>query len=481
MNNLIQRSASVQFESDEYYISPICDFARSIMRDYLEEHLTFAVSMILANAIQTRIKNGFPEKKGSMTLDISVNSCDISIILKDKGLPSNPDLTFNAEDIFKSQKDFNNMLLHTFLDSVEIRRLGKDGQSICMKLNILERRQNTFVAPEAVAAAPLDTNIMIRRIETKDDALAVIKCLYEAYGYSYIYEKMYYDDSVLELNSSDRIKVFILKNDHDQTAGTFTLKLATQYLDMAEIGTLIVCKEFRNLHLARDMMERGVEEARMAGCSAVMGQPVTYHTATQKLCISLGMAPTAILFEYIDSEMETEYSKEKKRYDACCCVRIFNTTEKRSLYPPKRILNVTERVYKELGASYEIMPDEEIEDFTLSSVETNHRMLFTKINVTQIGKNFEQFLSQCVNSAIVNKHEMIELSLNMFYPGCDHAFEIARKKGFAFSGFIPGSALGDYIIMQMLPGKEINYKDAVLTDGFVELLEEIKQINEWTE
>jgi len=479
MKELNQRSASVQFESDECYISPVCDFVRSIMRDYAEEHLIYAVNMILARTIQTRIENGYPEKKGSISLDISVNSCELSIVLKDKGIPWNPDFTFDEKEIFNSQKDFNNMLLHTFLDSVEIKRLGKDGQSICMKLNLFDRTQNTFSSPEA-SVTPLDTNIRIRRIETKEDAIDVIKCLYEAYGYSYIYEKMYYEDSVLELNSSDRTRIFILKNDHNQTAGTFSLKFSTQYLDMAEIGTMVVCKEFRNLHLVKDMMAKGIEDAQRAGCSAVMAQPVTYHTATQKLCSRFEMAPTALLFEYIDSEMRTEYSIEKSRSDACCCVRLFDKAEKRSLYPPKKIRNFTEKLYRNLGANYEIISDEDIEDFTLSSVEANHRMLFTRINVTQTGRNFEQFLSQCINSAILNKHEMIELSLNMFYPGSDYAFEIACRKGFTFSGLIPGSSLGDYIIMQMLPGKDISYDRSALEDDYTEVLDGLKQINGWT-
>ena len=86
-------------------------------------------------------------------------------------------------------------------------------------------------------------------------------------------------------------------------------------------------------------------------------------------------------------------------------------------------------------------------------------------------------LKDAIQNTIKNKNEMMELVISLNSASAEYGYQIAKKCGFALSGVIPGSANGDYLIMQMLAGEEIKYDQLVLAGEFEELKEDILKLS----
>ena len=115
-------------------------------------------------------------------------------------------------------------------------------------------------------------------------------------------------------------------------------------------------------------------------------------------------------------------------------------------------------------------------DGTELSTEAVSSLKMSKIIVRKAGDDFEETLSMAVKAAIKHKSEMIELVISMNAPSCAHAYHIAKKCEFNFSGIIPGAENGDFIIMQILLGDEMKYDKLVTVGEFEELKNNVIQI-----
>lgn len=435
-----------------------------------------AFRFVVGEILTKRMESAYPDNRGLMYVDIFLKDTFFEVSIRDKGVPGWQDFSYDIGNIARSKKDLRNYMLNLCADGVGIEKLGKDGQRIFIRLRTVNSIQ--FKRPQPYKEIEvLDTNISIRPVETQEDIIEAIRCIYSEYGYSYSYEKLYYVDSFKRALENGELMSFLAVNDHGQTAGHFALSFSEQFRNMPEIASTVIRREFRGLGLIDRFIEYCLEVAKKHNFRAVMSQPVAFHPKAQKAVLKAGFTASSLLLSYISSGLESEYNENKERLDVCACVKIIDATAYSKIYPPKDLTEILEKIYDKLDWNYEFSDEKKLSDSTQISVENQEQLKATKMVLHEAAEDFEEVLREAVQNTIKNKNEMIELVICLNSPSAEYGYQVARRNGLAVSGVIPGSESGDYLIMQMLVGDKLKYDKLVLAGEFEELKEDILKLS----
>ena len=369
-----------------------------------------------------------------------------------------------------------NFILDSCVDEIGMEKLGMDGQRIFIRQKILN--PINFKKPEPYPEVEiLDENISIRPVTTEEDVIEAIRCIYSEYGYSYSYERLYYVDSFMHMVKEKQLMSFLAVNDHGQIAGHFAIVCSDLYRNMPEVSTVVIRKEFRGLGLFSKFMQFSEEYAKQHNFRALMGQPVAFHPMSQKAFLRAGYTATSLLMSYLGSDIESEYNKDSERLSLCVSVKIIDGSAYSSVYMPKELVSLAQKIYDNLGWKYDFRDDFKLSESTLISIENNEPLKMTKIILREASDDLEEILQETKRDAIRKKNEMIELLISLNSSSCEHGYKTAKKCGFAVSGIIPGGQDGDYIVMQILTGDDMDYTKLVMVGEFDELKTDIQNLN----
>jgi hypothetical protein len=218
------------------------------------------------------------------------------------------------------------------------------------------------------------------------------------------------------------------------------------------------------------MCGHGLEMAKQSNARAIMTQPTAYHTATQHVAQKHGYTATGFLFQYVHSDIESEYNTDGRRLDLAIAVKFLNENTKGMAYIPKEHSELIKEIYKKLGAEYEFPEAYQRSQETLLRYEMNTLMKSARIVVTQSGSDFEQELVHTTGILRRNKSEMVEMLINMTDPAAPFAYEAAKTCGYFFTGILPGGEKGDYLVMQNLFWGNVDADLVAVTGEYTEIL-----------
>jgi len=473
----MKKLASLEIDNNKIFVEPILCFLDSVVskhptHDFCRyNRLRFVVGEIL----EKRVRNAYPNSKGKIVVELFLSEEFFEVSVKDKGVPAWEVFSYHDSVNTADEKAIRNYLLDMWMDDIGMEKLGKDGQRIYVRMKIIN--PITFVVPEPyLETEVLDTNISIHEVKSKEDVIEAIRCIYSEYGYSYSYERLYYVDTFMKLIQSGEVRSFLAVNDHGQTAGHFILAFSEIFKGVPEISTVVTRKEFRGLGLFAKFMNYCIELGEKCGYKALMGQPVAFHPMSQKAFLKAGFTATAVILEYISSDVESEYNKENKRLDLFSSIKILDKDAYSLIYPPEELCGFVNNIYNKLGWKYDIKTENSLTEFTQYIVENNNSLKISKLRLLRAGKDCEMILTKTINDMLYKKNEMLEFLISLSDPSCSYAYEIAKKKGFVFSGILPGGEV-DYLLMQMVVGKECSYDHLISIGDFEELKNDIIAIN----
>ena len=468
--------ATIEIRNRPFYIPAVLSFMDSIVAGH--KHHDYSrynrMRFVVGEVLKARIKNAYPQGEGTLFVDLNIHNHVFEVAIRDKGVPTWADFSYQKERIAETDDDFRNYVLDMYVDSIGTEMLGHDGQRIYIRQRILNPLE--FVPPPPYEPTEvLDTNLSIRAVETEQDAIEAIRCIYSEYGYSYSYERMYYVDSLLQMIRNGELMSFLAVNEHGQTAGHFALTFSELFPEMPEMSTVVTRREFRGLGLFGKFMEHCLTVARQKGLRAVMGQPVAFHPMSQKAFLKAGFTATSLLLSYLPAELESEYNSGD-RLDLCAAVKLLDTDARSTVYPPQELCGFISKMYDRLGLSYSLGQTVPAEGPSLVRIEDNTVMHMKRIVVSVAGEDLKPLLGDAVTDAIRRKHEMIELFLPLHTPCCEDAYRIAKEQGFVLSGVMPGSKDVEYLVMQLLLKVDRRYDQLVLVGEFEELKDDIVRL-----
>lgn len=474
----MRKIASMEIRNQPFYIGAVLSFLDQLASKHSEMEFDRYNQMryVIGAVLENRIARAYPGASGTIDVELLLSNTHFEVSIKDKGVPAWTDFSYNDNLNANDRQGVRNYFLDQLVDSIGLEKLGKDGQRIYIRQQIKNRIH--FNKPEPYPETEvLDTNISIRPVVTKEDAIEAIRCIYSEYGYSYSYEKLYYVDSFMNMIQNGELMSFLAVNEHGQTAGHFALSFSDTFKNMPEISTVVTRKEFRGLGLFAKFMDYCVALGEKHGFRAFMGQPVAFHPMSQKAFLKSGFTATSVLLSYISSDVESEYNKDKQRLDLFASVRIMDKNARSTAYPPTAIYPFVDKVFSKLGWAYELRQEHTLRESTKISVEHSSSLKSTKVLIYGAGADLKQILEDTVKDSIRRKNEMIELLILLNDPSCEHSFETAKSCGFVLSGLIPGSESGDYLVMQMLIGTDHRYDHLVTVGDFDDLTRDIIALN----
>lgn len=474
----MKKIAAIEIKNNKFFIAPVLDFFDSLARAHVDLEFSRYSRMryVLGEMLERRIERAYPGKEGTLDVEFYLSDTMFEVSVKDMGVPAWDDFSYDKDAGIQDEKNLRNYVLSQWMDEIGMEKLGKNGQRIYLRQRI--KNPIHFKAPEPYPEIEvLDTNITIKQVVTEDDVMEAIRCIYNEYGYTYGYERLYYKDSFLEAIRNKEIMSFLAVNEHGQTAGHYALAFSDHFKNMPEMSTAVIRKEFRGLRLFQRFVEHAVQMAEKHQLRAIMAQPVAYHLKTQTALLREGFTATSLLMAYVKASMAGEFGKENKSLDLCTCVRIFDKDAKSVIYPPTELKELIQKQYDRLGWQYEMSEDKGISAETELHVEDNNLFHMKKMVLKEASEDVEVLLNEMVDDAIRRKHEMIELMIVLNSPSCEHGYQIAKKCGFVISGVIPGGENGDYLMMQKLLGDNFTYDQLVTAGEFEELKNDIIALN----
>ncbi len=472
----MKKIATLEFQNYPKLLQPVLDFVESMLSELdLDKSKVSKFRMACEEIVAQRMKNAYADE-GTFFADIFVSKSRIEFSLRDMGEPYWIDNKMDYDPNDPNLAGLEDFLISNLVDESGMEKLGNNGQRYFIRIfNKLLQLPNPK-KEEKTIEPPKDTNCRVKKIlDNPDDLNAAICCLYHEYGYTYTYEELYYIERFQEVLESGGFHSYLIVNDHNEVAGHFGLAMNDALPNMPEACSLVIEQKFRELKLANRVVEHLIESSTELGSTSLMSQPTAFHTRTQHLCHKNGFTASGCLFQYIQSDVQSEYNKTGERLDLFITIKPLKDI-KYTICCPKKIRDFTGKILDRMNIVTEYKDEEIITGESIAKLNINAISASAKIVVSRIGEDFLDTITSFKKSCLKNKVEMIELLLLM-ENGADTAYDILIENGFIFSGIMPGSDAGVYSVMQYLFGNEFSTKNIVAIDDYKEILEDIININ----
>jgi serine/threonine-protein kinase RsbW len=453
--------------------------------------LELAVEEIISNVINY----AFSELDDEKTFELEINeTCTaIEIFVREKGIP----FTFDEAPVydpskihtmndFMKQKGLGLFLAAKMADKLEHKYLGANGnETIIVKYVRHPKVIHTEHTSATYVFSGNENDIQIDLFKT-EDAIGVARCLYSSYGYSYLKHSLYHPDYLRSFSKQENnIIVTATYNDknepHRMVAGIVIGREDEALKGVMELGSLAVSPAFRGLHLAGKLsvyLENRIKEKQKKGMYA---ECVTIHIASQRSCLHIGMYPCCFFFNYIPNEVHFKNFENQKAERQTLIIYYKKlspfTVKLNGASKLESINNVIRHILKRLDIAAETVFYKDVPLPKKSTVHLNCNAVFgiCIIHLASAGYDFKKYLKNALISPQFSNVKTWLIYFKLSDPHLDFAIEEASKHNFFFSGILPGSDNGDFLIMQNvthLVFEEINLAEP---DNDLWMLNEIRK------
>jgi serine/threonine-protein kinase RsbW len=234
---------------------------------------------------------------------------------------------------------------------------------------------------------------------------------------------------------------------------------------IAELAFSFVNPEYRGLGCLNRMTKFLFEEARERRVRGLYAYAVTNHVYSQKVLhkyeindcgLLIGTSPASWLFKGIAEE-------NPQRISMVLSFKYLTKPDRLILYPPAHHREMIEHLYGNIQAGRHrfAVPEghgtifsgnESIIETGLLPSEGN-----ADIVIRRYGANVIREVRKTLHDLCVKQIVTVELLLSLEEPFTYFAVSEFEKMGFFFAGILPGSRIGDALILQYLNNMDIDY------------------------
>lgn len=434
--------------------------------------LELAVEEAVANVIEHAYG---ADEVADFEVSVKRDSLGVVVGIRDEGLPYDPSLSpkyvpGNPDDIQAS--GMGSFLMKRMVDQYQFMVLGERGK---------ETRLLKYIESESVAEngdepevdhAPADRVPEHQRIEFEydwmrpDQALDVARCIYDAYGYSYIHENVYHPDRLAAMNTAGELRSAVAMDEKGVMAGHGALIVSENDPQIADLAMLVVKKDFRGQSVAGGVTDYLLGQAVNMGLSGLYAEQVTVHPYTQKFLSKIGFKDCGMWMAYTPTSVSYKGIAEDlaHRITAILCYKYLTPPEPVTIYPPSRHAYRIMELYENIGGLPVVgEADESIEnDHSEISISVNAKRALATVRVGRIGRDIGEQMREKLYRLRLDGVHIANLYLNLTDPGTPDATAILEQLGFRFTGIMPGTKGGDSMLLQLLDGVVVDYESMQL-------------------
>ncbi|MDS4031120.1 MAG: GNAT family N-acetyltransferase [Candidatus Contendobacter sp.] len=359
-------------------------------------------------------------------------------------------------------------LMRRAFDEARWRNLGKEGQEWQLIKYLATPRvgaEPPLVAPAAPAATPA---FAIRRLQA-DDALAVSRCIHACYGYSYVYDFVYYPDRLAAMNASGELISAVAVAADGEVLGHAALIRSDPTARTGELGVAAVSPRYRSGGVAHQLSAWLLDWAARQGWHGVNANAVTSHPFSQHLCARLDFRPCGLLLGLAPASLSFHGIADRLRQRESCVLayRALQPAPARTLYPPLRYQNLLTRIYGRLDRPVSFAPGQAPAAATSRWETTAKAHLGTAIlTLHQSGRDAARVVAGQLLELRRQGMECVLLYLNLSDPALPDFAPDWERLGFHFAGVLPGGDEGDWLILNHPLQQAFDYERLVLADDW---------------
>lgn len=413
---------------------------------------------------------------------------EIQICLTAKGLPlDDRDLPVYSSELLDTDEGWAGLSLHLakhVLDRITLTNQGPSGFFIEMvKFRESGHVMHTMeVSPAAEALhETVHSPSYVIRPAREEEALAISRCAFLTYGYSYE-DYIYYPESIVAMNRSGDLHSLVAVATDGHVMGHCGLKFCEGQRDVAELGVLFVRPEYRRYGIGAALWGAAVEASESLSLKSLFARSVTGHRASQELARCHGFSDCALSLALFPRNVDLKNMgglQGGKMSGMRQWVPISSPREKvTAIYPPACYAEVIAELYRRAGIAV-CQGTAASDDGVAVSEILFHVQRIPALNVGMIevvSHGFRIFdvkkrLRATLRQLCREKFDTVYLTLNLQQAGADALAEDAAAQGFIFSGIVPDAFPGsDGLAMQYLNLSENPFEQMTVWTETAEML-----------
>ena len=444
--------ARLQLLAERSYLAVALDFVRSLLAT---RKLTPAdidrLALVTEEACLNVIEHAFdPGETGSFDLEVLSRPGQIVIAVEDRGLPFD-----FAKAAARQEAGLGMRLMRAFADEVRFLSLGTGGKRVEFIKQLPAQGIAETTDQNELPSIPQDVEISYRLMRA-EDAVAVSRCVYRSYGYTYATDFIYYPELVRE-----RLEKGLVESVVAVAGQEIVGHLALVYIEpgdkVADSCMAVVDPRFRGHGIFKNLKSYLLEHARAKGMYGVYSEAVAVHPYTQKGNLSLGAHETGVLIGKLPTTMYFRkiYDEEKRQRQSDILFYLqLNEPPVRTVYLPVHHKSIISRIYEEGGLKRDVRGPADVKQHlpAQSEVVVNamHASGVGFMLVRSIGQNLPDLVRYHLRELCKQQMQVVFLDLPLTDPGAASTTAALEMLGFFFSGVIPELYHGDMLRLQYL-------------------------------
>ncbi len=495
---IIKDLLKATFPTDLSYLELVQNFVRESARKFgFSNESLKEIDIAIEEAVSNVIKNAFDAEE-SNTFDIICERIPngIKIIIKERGMPFDPKLIpqydpgKSIDDA--SAKGMGVFLLKRLVNELSFHNLGLEGKETHL-IKYIDGKAPSEAELAKYGTAPAEPEVIKEKIEydiramNEDEAIEISKCAYKSHGYTFFDDHIYYPERLIAMNKSGEMISAVAVTKNNVFMGHAALVFQYPEDIIAEITFVFVNVEYRGQGAFNRLVEYLFALKPQRALMGIYGYAVANHVFTQKAMqrykindcgILLATSPSSWKFKGISDDTT-------QRISVVLCYKYMQEPVKKKLFPPIHHKEMVEKLYINIGAEKHefTKPDSSaadlIEKESLIKTGINESESCAEIFIAKYGPDIVREVKKLQRGFCLKNIASINLFLNIEDPITYYLTSEFEKLGFFFAGILPGSRVGDALILQYLNNVDFDYsKVNAYSEPAKEMLAYIKKCDQ---
>ena len=447
-------------------------FVRDVLKTLLtDEDVIISLEVALEEAVANVVKHSGLGENDTFSVTVWERPAGIEVEVFEKGVPVMLDKALKeassekAEDFVNnpSKKGLGFYIMTRVVDEVSFSYQARFGK----KIRLFKRMKFDSILQEERKGytGEVDFDRLKCGLLSSSDAMEIARCIWYVYGYSYLWDVVYYPEKLKRFIDTGKIIPFgywIEEDAQKKLIAHCALENPGEEFSDIEIGMAVVVPQARKRGLLKEMTEKLLEyAAQTLRKKAAFVQAVANHEISQKVAFKNGFRPTAVPLSFLPTGMSFDGSKLSKRGSVVVFYRLFEKVPK-IIFIPFKYVEITERVYDLLGVGVDIAYPEKTwdssphssEGFTLWKEDQKAGYLFFK----KAGYDASRIMEERFYSFKEKGAEVCYVDVNIEDEETASFIEWLNLNGFSFAGIMPSHIEGeDYMRLQWVDRNKADF------------------------
>ena len=491
-------ASELSITNDISYLPAVQAFTEEVARQCgFSDKDRVMILLALEEAVTNVIKHAFEDgEKATFKIIFEPKSTCLTIIVKDKGLPYEPNLVpeFNIEGDFEHEavSGLGSLLMRKSVDEVSFHNLGREGKELHLTKYLPFKDITEYHSPEELEAFPHASELTpstAREIKAEirlmkpQETVEVSQLFYRCYGYSYTIDSIYYPDRFAQLVIEGKIISAVTITDDNEIVGHVGLVRSTADSIVAEAGMAATKPTFRGFGSMKKLVYFLMDVAREAGLEGLYGKAISYHTYSQKTGYACGYRDCAIALGVIPSDRVYKGIMDSVSQRGTVVYSFIPLVPQRpaTLYAPLHHEAFIGSIFRNLNLDVTLAVPENGKSYDMEercTIKTELLPGFNRadVEIVRYGKDVLEETTKVMEDLLRKKVDQISLYLDLEHPMTARLCSEFEKLGFFIAGIIPLLHFNHTLILQYLNHISLDYSQIQLNSEFArEMLDYIRE------